>query len=48
MRREAVLAGRIYGERVVPYVMDDFSSIDIDTPLDLAWAEFLLERKGIP
>lgn len=44
MRRELVDAGRIYGDCVVPYLMDEIGSIDVDTPLDLAWAEFVLER----
>jgi CMP-N-acetylneuraminic acid synthetase len=39
-----VRAGRIYGERIAPYVMAEAASVDIDTPLDLAWAEFLLAR----
>lgn len=44
VRRALVLEGRLYGERTLPYEMDALSSIDIDTPLDLAWAEFLLQR----
>jgi CMP-N-acetylneuraminic acid synthetase len=44
-RRELVLAGTLYGERVIPYPMDELSSVDIDTSLDLAWAEFLLARR---
>jgi CMP-N-acetylneuraminic acid synthetase len=43
-RRNLIDAGRIYGTRVVPYLMDEASSVDIDTFLDLAWAEFLLAR----
>jgi CMP-N-acetylneuraminic acid synthetase len=41
MKRALVVRGRIYGRRVVPLVMDEIASIDIDTPLDLAWAEFV-------
>lgn len=44
IRRELVLNRSLYGARVVPYLMDDAASIDIDTPLDLAWAQFLLAR----
>ena len=44
MRRSLLARGRIYGSRVVPLVMDDIASVDIDTPLDFAWAEFLLSR----
>jgi CMP-N,N'-diacetyllegionaminic acid synthase len=46
MRRDLVLAGKLYGERVVPYVMEEVASADIDTPLDLEWAEFLLARRA--
>ena len=46
MRRELVDAGRIYGARVVPYVMDVLDSVDIDTPADLEWAEHLLRNAG--
>lgn len=44
IKRELVVAGRIYGDRIVPYVMDDARSVDIDTALDLAWAEFVLQH----
>lgn len=43
--RSLIARGRIYGKRVVPLVMDDDSSIDVDTPLDLAWAEFVAARR---
>ena len=45
LRRDLVLAGQLYGARIVPYVMDEVASTDIDSPLDLAWAEFLLARR---
>lgn len=48
IRRSLVRRGRIYGRRVVPFVMNDVASIDIDTPLDFAWAEFLLRRERGP
>jgi CMP-N,N'-diacetyllegionaminic acid synthase len=35
-------AGRIYGDKVVGYLMDARESVDIDTAFDLQWAEFLL------
>lgn len=44
MRRALVDAGKIYGDRVAPYLMDEIGSIDVDTPLDLAWAEFVIQR----
>jgi N-acylneuraminate cytidylyltransferase len=31
-------------EKVVKYEMDELSSIDLDTPLDWAYAEFLIEK----
>ncbi|UKJ08231.1 cytidylyltransferase domain-containing protein [Solitalea lacus] len=30
--------------KIKKYVMDEISSIDLDTPLDWAWAEFVLEK----
>jgi CMP-N-acetylneuraminic acid synthetase len=45
IRRALVERGAIYGKRVVPLVMDDLASIDIDTPLDFAWAEFVLAHR---
>jgi CMP-N-acetylneuraminic acid synthetase len=33
-----------YGTKVVPYVIPASRSVDIDNPLDLEWAEFLLAR----
>lgn len=37
--------GTLLGERVLPYVMEPEDSVDIDTELDLAFAEFLLLRQ---
>lgn len=34
-------------KKVKKYLMDDFSSVDIDSPMDWLWAEFLLEKKLI-
>ena len=33
-----------YGEKVVPFFIPEDRSVDIDSPLDLAWAEFLLSK----
>jgi CMP-N-acetylneuraminic acid synthetase len=50
----AVLACRVdalisqqafYGAKVAAYPMAEEDSVDIDSPLDLAWAEFLLARR---
>jgi CMP-N-acetylneuraminic acid synthetase len=44
-RSEVFLKERdFYGTRVVPYFIPMERSVDIDSPLDLAWAEFLLSR----
>ncbi len=44
-RAEAFLKERqFYGPRVAPYFIAPDRSVDIDSPLDLAWAEFLLTR----
>lgn len=42
VRRDLVAAGRLYGARVLPYRMSEADSVDIDTPLDLAWARHLV------
>jgi CMP-N-acetylneuraminic acid synthetase len=38
--------GEFYGRRVVPYFIGRERSVDIDAPIDLAWAEFLLATRG--
>ena len=43
-RREILAAGRFIAEDVRGIVMPPERSIDVDTPLDLAFAEFLLDR----
>jgi len=43
-KRKNLVRGDLYGRRVAGYVMDELRSLDVDTPRDLAWAEFLLER----
>ena len=34
----------LYGTKCVPYIMDHYSSIDIDSEEDLAYAEFVMSR----
>lgn len=46
--RAVLDSGQFYGRRIIPYYMDDCDSVDIDTPIDLLWAEFLLARKHQP
>lgn len=41
-------AGQFYRGRVVPYVMDEDSSIDIDHERDLRLAEYFLQRRSQP
>ena len=44
MRRALVDSGRIYGDRIVGYPVDAVAAVDVDTFLDLDWAEYLLAR----
>lgn len=45
-RTETFLANPVqYGDRVAPYFMPVERSVDIDTPLDLKWAEFLMKER---
>ena len=34
-----------YTDRTMPYIMDELSSIDIDTKIDFKFAEFLMKEK---
>jgi len=45
-RRTVLDAGRIVGDDVRGYEMPPERSLDVDTPTDLAFAGFLLERRG--
>ena len=46
MKRSVLFRDGLYGQKVVPFIMSDLDSIDIDEPLDVAWAEFLLSRQA--
>jgi len=37
---------QIYGKKILPYFMDQSSSIDIDEPVDLELAEFYLRKRA--
>lgn len=37
--------GEFYGSEVVPFYADPNAAVDIDSPLDLEWAEFLLVKR---
>jgi len=39
------LSGKLYGEKILPFVMDPHESIDIDEPIDMELAEFYLNRR---
>ena len=43
VRRGVLDTGKLYGERVLPYMMDWAASIDIDEPQDLEVASFWLQ-----
>lgn len=45
VRRDLVAEGRLYGDRVVGYPMDPADAVDVDTALDLAFAELVLSRR---
>jgi N-acylneuraminate cytidylyltransferase len=40
--------GEFYGPGVIPYFIPPERSVDIDSPLELAWAEFLMKRDSFP
>lgn len=43
---KSVLKNPLYKfEKIKKYIMDDISSIDLDTPLDWEWTEFLINKK---
>ena len=46
-RREVLEDGQILAEDQRAYVMPAERSHDVDTPEDLAFAEFLVERRGL-
>lgn len=39
-------SGKLYGAHCVPYLMDEHASLDIDTPSDIDYAQWLLTRKS--
>lgn len=45
-RRDTLLENSdLYGDKIVPYQMPEFRSVDIDTLQDLEFAEFLLQKR---
>ena len=45
VRADVLLAGRLYGRRVEPLIMEPWESVDIDEPADLALAEYLMKTR---
>ncbi|HEY5927926.1 MAG TPA: acylneuraminate cytidylyltransferase family protein [Kofleriaceae bacterium] len=45
-RAPVIMRASFYGERCAPYHMTPRDSVDIDDADDLAWADFLLRRRG--
>jgi CMP-N,N'-diacetyllegionaminic acid synthase len=46
---KAVLnSGTLYGEKIIPYPMKRFDSVDIDTPMDFLWAQFIMMNNSEP
>jgi CMP-N-acetylneuraminic acid synthetase len=35
----------LYGQRIVPYIMSEEDSVDIDTPFDLQVADWLIRSR---
>lgn len=46
MKRSVLKKGQLYGWRVIPYLMSESESVDIDSPADLKLAEFWLKNKA--
>jgi CMP-N-acetylneuraminic acid synthetase len=46
INKKLVKEGKIYGEIIIPFEMDNISSIDIDTTDDLLWAEFIFTKSN--
>ncbi len=46
-RPAVIMAGLLYEQPICGYIMEDRFSIDIDSPADLLYAEFLLQHHGV-
>jgi CMP-N-acetylneuraminic acid synthetase len=44
-KTDVFLQNKLYGEKILPYIMDSHESLDIDEPIDMELAEFYLSRK---
>ena len=36
----------ITGTKIIPFVMDEYESLDINSPIDFEFAEFLMKKKA--
>ncbi len=45
IQRDSLFRFGLYGKKVMPYEMTFLKSVDIDEPVDLAWAEFLISNR---
>jgi CMP-N-acetylneuraminic acid synthetase len=45
LRPSVIASGSLYGQVILPYVMDPSDSVDIDSEEDLLLAEFLIRRR---
>lgn len=46
IKRELLAHGAFYGSKVVPYLMSELCSLDIDTVEDFQYAEFVMNRSA--
>lgn len=45
IKSSLIKKGKIYGQKIIPYLMDSEKSIDIDNYSDLKYAEFMIKNK---
>jgi CMP-N-acetylneuraminic acid synthetase len=46
VRPEVIEGGKLYGDPTIGYEMNEFDSVDVDTPDDLRLAEMLIRNRG--
>lgn len=44
---EIIMDGKLYGDKIFPYIMPDYRSIDINSMIDLMLASKIIENKSI-
>lgn len=45
IKRALLDRGTLYGNKIIPYLMEWETSVDIDMPQDLVWAEYLISKR---